>query len=230
MRNESRRPPGPRRAPLRPRFGALGAVAFATACALFWAPAVKAQPSAELPQADSPGGESAEELARESQLPEEREARLDALFDRLAVAADGPHERVEQEILRLWASSGSDTADLLLQRGRQALGSENAPRAIQHASAALDHFPDFAEAWNLRATAFYTQGRYGQALADIERVLALEPRHFGALSGLGIILQQVGREDDALRAFREAQRWNPHMEQVNEAIERLAPEVDGRDA
>ncbi|MEO0682146.1 MAG: tetratricopeptide repeat protein [Pseudomonadota bacterium] len=221
MRNESRRPPRPRRRARSP----WGAVAFATACALFWAPALNAQPAA-----DSPGGESAEELERESRLPEEREARLDALFDRLAAAEDGPHERVEQEILRVWAQSGSATADLLLQRGRDALGQEDAVRAIAHAGAALDHFPDFAEAWNLRATAFFTLGRYGQALADIEQVLAREPRHFGALSGLGIILEQVGREQDALAAYREAARWNPHMQRVNDAVDRLAPKVDGRDA
>ncbi|MEM1314690.1 MAG: tetratricopeptide repeat protein [Pseudomonadota bacterium] len=163
-------------------------------------------------------------------MPEDREARLDVLFDRLASAETGAHERTEQEILRVFATSSSDTANLLVERGREALGDENAARAIAHAGAAIDHFPEFAEAWNLRATAFYSLGRHGQSLADIEQVLAREPRHFGALTGLGVILEGMGREADALAAYREAARWNPHMERVNDAIERLAPKVDGRDA
>lgn len=187
-------------------------------------------PAAAQPAADSPGGETAAELQGESRLPEDREARLEVLFQRLAAAETGAHERIEQEILRVFATSTSDTANLLIERGRKALGEEDATRAIAHAGAAIDHFPDFAEAWNLRATAFFTLGRHGQSLADIEQVLAREPRHFGALTGLGVILEGMGRDADALAAYREAARWNPHMERVNDAIERLAPEVDGRDA
>jgi tetratricopeptide (TPR) repeat protein len=194
------------------------------ACGPFAAPQVHAQPSAELP-----GAEGSESIDRESPLPEDREARLDALFERLAAAETGAHQRDEQEILRLFGSSGSDTADLLVRRGRDALSEENAARAIAHAGAAIDHFPDFAEAWNLRATAFYMRGRLGQALADIERTLALEPRHFGALSGLGVILEQLGREADALAAYRAALAVNPHMDQIRESAERLAQTVDGRD-
>ena len=225
MRNESHRPPaGPSRVrfPARPTSGA---VAFATACSLFLAPIGQAQPSAELPAEGA-----AAPPAAESALPEDREARLDALFERLAAAETGSHQRAEQEILRLFATARSDTANLLIQRGREARGDENAARAIAHAGAAIDHFPDFAEAFNLRATAFYSMGRMGQSLADIEQVLAREPRHFGALTGLAVILEGMGRDEDALAAYREAARWNPHMERVNDAIERLAPRVDGSDA
>ena len=136
---------------------------------------------------------------------------------------------MQAEIQRLWARSGSDTIDLILTRGRMALERDQVVKALHHFTAATDHDPGFAEAWNMRATAFFLHGELGMALSDIEHVLALEPRHFGALSGLGVILEQLGREKDALDAFREARRLNPHLDNVEEAIERLAPTVDGRD-
>ena len=167
--------------------------------------------------------------APESPPPQSREERLDALFARLAEAEEGAHEKLERDIRRLLSRSGSDSMDLLLMRARDAMEAEELVRAIHHLTAAVQHDPDFAEAWNMRATAFYLRGDLGQSLADIERTLALEPRHFGALSGLGVILEQLGREADALAAYREALRINPNFEQAREAAERLAPKVDGRD-
>ena len=197
-------------------------LAAALASAGAWAPPALAQSGAETPET----GEEAESDA----LPEARGPRLDALFDRLAASEEGAHERWEREIRRIWSNSGSDTADLLLERGREALSEEETVKALHHFTALVQHRPGFAEGWNARATAFYADGELGAALADIERALALEPRHFGALSGLGVILERIGREEDALLAYRAAADLNPHIEPVNEAIERLAPEVDGRDA
>lgn len=208
----------------RPRLP-LALVLVAAASATAWPGPAAAQTAAD-------GGPLAEpEAAAESDsLPEERGARLDALFERLAAADDAAHERWEQEIRRLWNRSGSDTADLLLKRGRDAMEAEARVRAIHHFTALVQHRPDFAEGWNARATAFYAEGELGLALVDIERTLALEPRHWGALTGLGVIMEQVDRPADALAAYRAAAAVNPHVEQVNEAIERLAPDVDGRDA
>lgn len=161
-----------------------------------------------------------------------RAARLDELFERLAqVDADGADDgadKVEAEIRRIWNRSGSDSMDLLLLRGRDALEDQDLVLALQHFGALTDHDPGFAEGWNMRATAFYLRGDLGQALADIEHVLALEPRHYGALTGLAVILEQLGRDADALKAWREAARINPHIEQAQEAIDRLSIEVDGR--
>ena len=119
--------------------------------------------------------------------------------------------------------------DLLLQRGRDGMGEQELVKAIHHFTALVEHAPDFAEGWNARATAFYLRGDLGQSLADIERTLALEPRHFGALYGLGVIFEQLGRDDDALVAYREALKVNPNMESALKAEERLAPDLDGRD-
>lgn len=202
----------------------LGAAASATLCPVNATAQTQEERAPEARPEAPPQDESAGE-----EIPPGREAQLDLLFEQLGEADEGSHGKIEREIRRLLSQSGSDTIDLLLMRGRDALEQEELVRAIHHFTAAVQHKPDFAEAWNLRATAFFMRGDLGQALADIEQVLALEPRHFGALSGLGVILEQLGREEDALRAYREAARINPNFEQVQDAIARLAPKVDGRD-
>ena len=190
-------------------------------------PAPGSRPETPAPQAESP--DAAQTPRPDVSTPRGRAERLDELFAQLPEADEGQAARIEAEIQRLWARSGSDTVDLILTRGRMALEQDQLVKALHHFTAATDHAPDFAEAWNMRATAFFLHGELGMALSDIEHVLALEPRHFGALSGLGVILEQLGRDKDALQAFREAQRVNPHLENVDEAIERLAHTVDGRD-
>ena len=158
-----------------------------------------------------------------------RAEKLDALFAALREAGPEEYEPIEKEIGRIWSRSGSDSMDLLLQRGRAAMQGKHLRRAIAHFSALVEHAPDFAEGWNARATAWYLKGEWGQSLADIEQVLRLEPRHYGALAGLGMILEQMGRKKDALKAFRAAAAVHPNLERVEAAIARLAPEVDGRD-
>ncbi len=202
---------------LRILLAACAAAALATL-----AQAQEAAPAAPPPQAGEAQGDGAES-------PATREERLDALFAQLAASKEGGSESVEKAIMDIWSHSGSDTMDLLLRRGRDALNDGEMVKAIDHFSALVEHDPDFAEGWNMRATAFYMDGEWGLSLADIERTLALEPRHWGALTGLGMILEQIGREADALTAFREALKVNPHIERAQEAVERLAPQVDGRD-
>ncbi len=152
---------------------------------------------------------------------------LEVLLDRIADPATEEPDAIETRIMELWAISGSDTADFLLQRGQAALNAEDYPTAVAHLSALIDHAPEFAEAWNARATAYFLMEEYALSVADIEVALALNPRHFGALAGLGIILEQSGRDAQALSAFRAAQVLNPHREQVNDAVTRLSPRVDG---
>ncbi len=81
--------------------------------------------------------------------------------------------------------------DLLLERGRNAMAQGHPEIAIQHLTALIDHAPDFAEAWNARATAYYQTGNLGPSVADIGHVLTLNPRHFGALAGLGAIFEEL---------------------------------------
>lgn len=136
--------------------------------------------------------------------------------------------RLAREILERWTHSGSATMDLLLRRGTDAIEDGDFNRAIAHLTALTDHAPEFAEAWNQRATAFFLSERFGEALSDIEQVLILEPRHFGALAGLGIILEQLGDSKGALKALRGAAQVYPAEENVNRAIERLESETGER--
>ena len=102
-------------------------------------------------------------------------------------------------------------------------------QAIEHFTAVIDHDPDFAEAWNARATAFYYRGDFGPSLADIGQVLTRNPRHFGALSGLAMILEASGKPDRALDAYRAALAIHPHLAGALESVERLETEAEGQE-
>jgi tetratricopeptide (TPR) repeat protein len=148
-------------------------------------------------------------------------ARLDQLFAELRQPGREDWERVEGEITKIWAQSGSASMDLLLVRGNAALEAQDYPAAVEHFSALVDHAPDFAEGWNGRATTFYLMGEYALSMTDVEHVLALEPRHFGALSGLAFMLEAMGETELALRALREVQALNPNRPNINDAVVRL---------
>ena len=149
----------------------------------------------------------------------------------LAFLADPNHEdwkQSEDEIIKIWSQSGSIALDLLLDRGRDALDAEDYQVAIEHFTAAIDHAPEFAEAWNMRATAFFLIEEYGLSIEDIGQTLALNPNQFGAMNGLGVILEELGDRKNALKAYEAAFEINPHRENVKEAIDRLDVEVNGR--
>ena len=111
--------------------------------------------------------------------------------------------------------------DLLLERGNTALAAGDYDLALDLFSALTDHAPDFAEGWNGRATTFYLLGEYALSIADVERVLALEPRHFGALAGLAVMFEEMGETKLALRALQALQTINPNRDNLNETIIRL---------
>lgn len=158
-----------------------------------------------------------------------QEQDLDALFQRLQQPDLAEWKSVETEIWRQWSRSGSPAMDLLLQRGRDAMEEGDYPAAIEHLTALTDHAPGFAEGWNARATAFFYAGQYGPSIADIRQALMLEPRHFAALSGLGMIFEEMGRTEQAVEAFRLAHSIHPHATGINEALERLEAKVSGKD-
>ena len=154
--------------------------------------------------------------------------RLAQLLDRLADPETGNWEIVEQEVIQRWSISGSATADLLLRRGLAALEADDFTSAIAHLTALVDHAPEFAEGWNARATAYYRAGLLGPSLYDINETLTRNPQHFGAMIGLGIILEDMGQPQRALEAFRAAQALHPHRPDVNGAVERLETALQGQ--
>jgi tetratricopeptide (TPR) repeat protein len=155
---------------------------------------------------------------------------LDRLFEALKVAPDDESAKyVENRIWAIWLASPSDTANLLMGRAKTAADAKDYDLAIKLLNAVIDIKPDFVEAWNRRATVHYTKKDFGRALADIHQVLAREPRHFGALSGLGIILQELGDEKHALDVFRRALALHPRLERIPDLVKKLADKVDGRE-
>jgi len=160
----------------------------------------------------------------------DRIKNLDFLFEALKVAPDAETSKaIEERIWALWFHSGSDTADLLMTRARSALDDKNTELGLKLLESILTFKPDFVEAWNRRATVYFAQKDYGRALMDIRQVLAREPRHFGALTGLGLILQEIGDDKRALEIFRRALAVNPHLDRVPDLVKQLTEKVEGRD-
>jgi tetratricopeptide (TPR) repeat protein len=155
---------------------------------------------------------------------------IDTLFDALKVAPDEASSKaIEERIWALWLRSGSDTCNLLMSRVRAATDDKDFDLAIKLLDAVIALKPDYVEAWNRRATVYYLKQDYGHSLADIAEVLAREPRHFGALSGLGMILQEIGDDKHALEAYRKALAVDPHLDNVPDVVKTLTEKVEGRD-
>src|ERR1051325_5722392 len=160
----------------------------------------------------------------------DRTKNLDFLFEALKAAPEADSAKlVEGRIWALWLASGSDTADLLMSRVKTAIDGKDNNLAIELLTAVIGLKPDYVEAWNKRATLYFASKDYGKSLADIRPVLARAPRHFGGLSGLGIIMQEFGEDKFALEAFRKALAVNPHLPKIPDFVKTLAEKVEGRD-
>jgi tetratricopeptide (TPR) repeat protein len=180
-------------------------------------PADQAGPSAEVP-----------EKSGKKRPQAVQPTTLESLYDRLAKAQDAKEAGViAKQIERRWARSGSDTADLLLSRANTAVNLKDHNTALE----VFDHIillkPDWAEAYHRRATLFFSMQDYDGALRDLSMALQKEPRHFAALSGVGLVLQQLDRKKAALAAYKKALELHPNMENLKDIVKRLEPEVDG---
>src|SRR5215212_873609 len=196
-------------------------IPLAVAAALLAAPA---------PMRAEPGGwaETPDKLPKVARG--DRTKNLDFLFEALKVAPDADSAKlVEGRIWALWLASGSDTTDLLMSRVKTAMDGKDNKLAIQLLDAVVEMRPDYIEAWNRRATLHFANKDYGKSVGDIRQVLAREPRHFGALSGLGFIMQEFGEEKLALEAFRRALAVNPHLQKIPDFVKTLTEKVEGRD-
>lgn len=144
----------------------------------------------------------------------ERTRALDALFAALKTAKeDAEAEPMVEKIWKLWSRSGQRKADILFEQGVGYLALHQLGPAHARFSEAIDAAPDFAEAWNKRATVLYLLNEHEQSLADIEKTLSLEPRHFGALAGRGMIHAHAGRWKEAVEAYHQALRFNPFLKE-----------------
>lgn len=155
---------------------------------------------------------------------------LDFLFGALKAAPDEESAKaVEARIWAVWTATPSDTAALLMARAKLALDGKDMDVALKLLDAVIKLRPDYIEAWNRRATVYYLQNDYSRSMEDIRQVLIREPRHFGALAGLGMIMQETGDDKHALEAFRKALAINPYLERVPDLVKSLTEKVEGRD-
>jgi tetratricopeptide (TPR) repeat protein len=196
--------------------------------------AQRRQPDAELAVPPS-SGRAAQPVPQPERpaapaAPKTRAALLDELFDRLKTTSDDDEAQgIAGAIERVWLRSGSDTADLLMDRALKALNAKDNDLCRQLLDKIVVLDPDWAEGWNKRATIRFFADDYPGAMEDIAHVLALEPRHFGALSGMGFILQRADRDKEALAVFRKVLEIYPQQDDIRKIVEKLTLDVDGRD-
>lgn len=153
----------------------------------------------------------------------------DEMFSELQTAPS--EEEANDVALDIWASwmeSGSDAADLVMERAvrAQAFGDLEHARAMYDRVIAIQ--PNYAEAWNRRATVFLAQENYSEALRDVNEALRLEPRHFGAWGGLGAVLEGLGSKDEAISAYEKALEIYPLFPSAKRGINRIRREQEGR--
>lgn len=187
------------------------------------APALAQQPRPS-PAQPSPPAET------QRRVPDARhQPRLDQLFERLAATAtEAEAQNIAEQIARIWIRSGSDTLDLLMERVEQANKGGDHVTALDLLDSVLALKPDFTEAYSRRAAVHFQMKDMDAAMRDLRRTLAMEPRHFQALAGVGLVYQTNQEPRLALKAFREALKLNPHMKGIKQAAEKLAVEHDGQ--
>ena len=196
---------------------------FATALALS-TPAARADDVQPPGAAAAPQAKTAPEPA--AKTPAEAAAEL---FDRLARTQDSDEAAgIVTAISRLWLASGSDTSDLLMSRALQAMQEKSYPLALEVLDSIVDLQPDWAEAWNKRATVRYLAGDSQGSMADIAETLKREPRHLGALAGLGAILEEAGRREEALQVYQRALDIAPQYRPMKDAAKRLKAALTGQ--
>jgi tetratricopeptide (TPR) repeat protein len=156
---------------------------------------------------------------------------LDALFVQLEQAPDPDAAApIEQQIWLRWSDSGSPTVNVLLERAAAAESDGDPELAERFLDQASDLAPEYAEPWNRRANLAYRAEDFAGAIAAIQETLKREPRHFAALTALGIIYEELNQQRAALDAYRAALSIHPHYEVAQQGVRRLEPRVDGRDA
>lgn len=161
-------------------------------------------------------------------VADQNDQRLGPLFEKLKTAPDfaAAHE-IDLYIWHIWSKANTAGGGVLFRQGVQFMNDGEHEKALVNFNALVEIEPDFAEGWNKRATLRYLMGDYDGSVADIQRTLALEERHFGALSGLGLIYDALDRKEAALKAFRAALEIHPNMESIRRRVEELIEETEG---
>jgi tetratricopeptide (TPR) repeat protein len=187
--------------------------------------------------ADETSADSAKQVAEMEKAQSEKEPSdprkalenlSQDLLDKLkTVASEEEAATIEEEIWDAWLVSGSPTVDIMMKRGLEYQESEDQQSARDMFDRALAIKPEYAEAWNRRALLFFNDGKYDEAIADLESTITYEPRHFGAWIGLGMIFESIERPEAALKAYRKALEIHPHAAAAQQGERRLSRAVEG---
>ena len=160
---------------------------------------------------------------------DQNDPRLEDLFNQLRAAADQVQAApVEELIWQIWMEHEDSNVENQMQIGIQQMNFGDSAAALATFDRLVEAAPDFAEAWNKRATIHYLLGNYAASEADIVKTLQLEPFHFGALSGRGLVLIAQGKFEEARKAFSRALEVNPTMEATKNNIEEINQYLRGR--
>jgi tetratricopeptide (TPR) repeat protein len=187
-------------------------------------------PDAAAPSAPEGTGETPLSPHKAQRITKQnRAAFLSSLYDQLKQAPnEDAAELVSKAIERVWRQSGSDTADLLMERAGLAIQSKNLDLAVQILSGLVEVAPDYAEGWNQLASVYFMQEDYEEAMRGLRRALALEPHHYKAIEGLAMILREMGDKKAALRATRRALDVYPYLKSAQQVEEELKRDVEGQ--
>lgn len=158
-----------------------------------------------------------------------RNASLDDLFSELKRSGnEQAAARIAGRIEREWMRSGSRSIDLMMQWSASAIKAQKFDVALDFLDQVVTLSPDYAEGWNRRATVHFMMDNHAMSMADIDRTLRLEPRHFGALSGMARILDRGGRKERALEAYERVLEIYPMMRRAQDRVGTLADELAGQ--
>ena len=160
---------------------------------------------------------------------DQNDPRLPKLFESLKSATDAKTAQVTaSDIWRIWSEKPDDerVAELLKQ-GTEQMNAGHLRKAEKLFTLVINAAPDFAEAWNKRATVYFLLGAYDLSKKDIAQTIAREPQHFGAWSGLGLVETHLGNYDAALKAYKEAARLHPFLEGYENMMEKLRKLAQG---
>jgi tetratricopeptide (TPR) repeat protein len=162
-------------------------------------------------------------------LAQKRSARLDDLFGQLKRESNEVKAgRIASQIQAQWQDSGSATIDLMMGWAGKAIAEKKYPVALDFLDQVVVMKPDYAEGWNRRATLNFLMNDYGRSMADIQKTLSLEPRHFGAMAGMAAILKDTGRKQAALDAFEQVLNVYPMMREAQKQVGELSEELTGQ--
>ena len=153
---------------------------------------------------------------------DQNDPALDGLFERLAITtSDEEASNITREIWQRWTANDDPAVSQLMQTGIRALNYSTYRKALQSFDRVIEMAPEFAEGWNKRATLYYHIKEYRRSIDDIKKTLRLEPRHFGAWSGLGLVSIAQENYSGALAAFKKALSINPHISNIRRYVQKL---------